>query len=131
VTAQTPQAGDPVEVIPAVVDAQGLGGNFTGTAAGIRPMPVATSVAVTPTQVRRPWRSTARTVFQGAVGLASLVPLVAAGVYDNSADYPVVVVQAISVSGAVTRVMAIPQAEAWLRRFLPFLAAAPDPGKKA
>lgn len=84
-------------------------------------------VGVNPTQVRRPWRSTARTVFQGLVALATLAPLVAAGVYSSSADYPAVVVQLLTVAGAVTRVMAIPQVENFLRRFVPFLAAAPKP----
>lgn len=80
-----------------------------------------------PTQVRRPWRSTARTIFQAAVGLASLAPMIAAEVYDSSADYPAAVVQILAVSAAVTRFMAKPRVERILRRRLPFLAAAPRP----
>jgi hypothetical protein len=84
-------------------------------------------VGVNPTQVRRPWRSTIRTVFQGLVALATLLPFVVSGVYSSEADYPAVVVQVLAVSGAITRVMALPQVEVFLRRFAPFLAAAPKP----
>lgn len=82
----------------------------------------------TPTQVRRPWRATARTVFQALVALAAIAPLIVAGVeeatgYDiDGAGFVVVVLAA---SAGVTRVMAIPGVEAWLSQFVPFLAAAP------
>ena len=33
----------------------------------------------------------------------------------------------LAVAAAVTRIMAVPAVETWLRRFLPFLAAAPAP----
>lgn len=89
----------------------------------------AVPVLVQPTQVRRPWRSAFRTVFQGAVGLASLAPVIAVGVYqgDDPGTYPYAVGQALAVAGAVTRVMAVPGVEAWLRRWVPWLAAAPKP----
>ena len=109
----TPQAGDPVEVVPAVI-----AGDIPAQAAS------------TPTQVRRPWRSTARTVFQALIGLAAIAPLIAAGVEEATGydleGVPFIVV-ALGAAAAVTRVMAIPGVESWLRRFLPFLAAAPDP----
>jgi hypothetical protein len=81
---------------------------------------------VEPTQVRRPWRTTVRTAFQGAVALASLTPFVVAGVYGDAtdpADYAPAIAQVLAVSSAVTRVMALPQVEEFLRRFAPFLAA--------
>jgi hypothetical protein len=80
-----------------------------------------------PTQVRRPWRATVRTAFQGAVAIASLTPFVVTGIYGDAtdpADYAPAVAQVLAVSGAVTRVMALPQVEDFLRRFVPFLAAA-------
>jgi hypothetical protein len=83
------------------------------------------SVIVDPTQVRRPWRSTARTVFQALVALATLIPFVVAGIYDGSADYPAVVTQVLGVAAGVSRVMALPQVEKFLRTFFPWLAAAP------
>lgn len=97
------------------------------TALEAAPTAIGVTAGVQPTQVRRPWRSTARTVFQGLVALATLTPFLAGGIYDSSADYPAVVVQVLAVSGAITRVMALPQVETFLRRFAPFLAAAPAP----
>lgn len=85
-------------------------------------------VAVEPTQVRRPWRATARTVFQALIALAALAPLVAAAVEEATGydleGVPFIVV-ALAASAAVTRVMAVPQVNAFLARFVPFLAAAP------
>lgn len=77
---------------------------------------------VTPTQVRRPWRSTARTIFQASVALAAMWALVvqAAGLPDWAW-----VSTSVAVAGGITRVMALPSVEVFLRRFLPFLAAAP------
>lgn len=74
------------------------------------------------TQSRHPWRATARTVFAAVVGLLSLLPVIAttAGVEAVPA-----VAQVLVVTGAVTRVLALPRVDAWLRRFLPWLAAEP------
>lgn len=82
-----------------------------------------------PTQVRKPWRTTARTIFQAAVALASLAPLVAGGVYETTDAYPAAVAQVLAVSAAITRVMALPEVEEFLGRFLPFLAADPPPSR--
>jgi len=78
-------------------------------------------MADTPTQVRHPWRSTVRTVFQALVGLASLLPYVV-----TEAHIPVegMVAQAVAVCAAVTRVMAMPQVAEFLTRFVPWLAPA-------
>jgi hypothetical protein len=84
--------------------------------------------AVQPTQVRRPWRTTARSVFQALVGLAVIAPLIAAAV-EEATGYDLEGVPFIAAvlagAAAVARVMAVPGVEDWLRRFLPFLAAAP------
>lgn len=114
----TPQAGDPVETVPAVIK--------TNLGPGA-PNPVAVRAVSTPTQMRRPWRSTARTVFQTLVALAALLPFIAAGVYDDPDSYPYAVGQVLAVAATVTRVMSLPKVEQFLRRFLPFLAAAPKP----
>lgn len=87
------------------------------------------TVQVAPTQVRRPWRSTVRTVFQLVIALATLAPFVAGGIYDDVDQAPVVVVQVLTVAGTITRVMAVPQVEAFLRRWAPWLAAAPGASK--
>jgi hypothetical protein len=87
---------------------------------------VSSAVVVTPTQMRRPWRSTARTAFQLVLALATLIPFLVAGVYgDDKSSYPVIAGQLLVVSSTVARVMALPQVETFLRTFLPFLAAAP------
>lgn len=88
-------------------------------------------VDVAPTQLRRPWRSTARTVFQLVIALATLLPFVAAGVYDDVDQAPVVVGQILTVAATITRVMALPRVEAFLRRWAPWLAAAPANTSKA
>lgn len=85
---------------------------------------VPVKVLVDPTQVRRPWRSTARTVFQALVALAVLFPVLVetAGLDPDSLPW---LAGALAVAGGVARVMADPRVEAFLRRFVPFLAAAP------
>lgn len=114
----TPKAGDPVEVVPAVIDGSGRHGDT---------LPFAAAAAVTPTQVRRPWRSTARTIFQATVSLAAMWGLIVV-----TLDLPdwAWVGTSVAVAGGITRVMAVPAVEVWLRRFLPFLAAAPAPKEK-
>ncbi len=75
-----------------------------------------------PTQSEHPWRATARTVFAGIVGFLSLLPVIAltAGISEQAA-----VAQVLLVTGAITRVLALPGVNDWLARFLPWLAAAP------
>lgn len=77
------------------------------------------------TQTERPWRATIRTTVQMVVALCSLLPFVVTGVY-GSAEAPVAVLQVLAVAGAVTRVMALPQVESFLRTFVPWLAADRD-----
>lgn len=84
------------------------------------------NVTVTPTQIRRPWRSTVRTAFQALTGLAPMAPVI----YQAATDHDPTLASgaagvALAISAGVTRVMAIPGVETWLRRFVPFLAAAP------
>ncbi|WP_280336593.1 hypothetical protein [Nocardia wallacei] len=74
------------------------------------------------TQVVYPWRATARTVFQLVVGLAVALPtLVALLGLPPSAG----LAGALGVAAVFTRVMAMPEVEALLRRFAPWLAAEP------
>ncbi len=78
--------------------------------------------APTPTQTQYPWRATVRTVFAAVVGLLSLLPVIfmTAGVSGE-----VYAIQILAVTGAITRVLAIPGVNAWLEKFVPFLAAEP------
>lgn len=77
------------------------------------------------TQVRRPWRAVVRTAFQLVVALAALLPFVV-----EAAEIPSTVpavAAVLVVAGAITRVMALPQVDAFLERFVPWLAS--DPGE--
>lgn len=88
------------------------------------------AVAIAPTQIRRPGRSTIRTVFQAFIGLCVLAPLLveAAGLDVDQLPW---LVAPLAVAAGVARVMALPGVEAWFRRFVPFLAAAPKPDQQA
>ncbi len=73
-----------------------------------------------PTQTQHPWRATARTVFAALVALLTLLPYILGAA---NVDATVWGAQALAVVGAVTRVLAIPGVNDWLRDFLPWLAA--------
>lgn len=79
-------------------------------------------MAIEPTQVKHPNRATFRTIVQGLVALAAILPLIFA-----TAGVPPVGIAAIlvGVAGAITRVMAIPAVENFLENYLPALAAKP------
>lgn len=115
-----PAADDAVAPAPEATDAQavvdGHAGHLVVTPEG-DPVP--------PTQVRRPWRATVRTVVQATLALATLLPFVVTGVYGNDGDIPAAVTQVLVVAGVLTRIMAMPQVEKFLADFLPFLAAVP------
>jgi hypothetical protein len=81
-------------------------------------------VTTLPTQVRHPWRSTARTVFAGAVALVSLVPTIAIVAHVEAVP---LIAQLLTVLGTVTRVLAIPGVDRWMREFVPWLATSPPP----
>jgi hypothetical protein len=87
---------------------------------------VAELVAAAPaTQVRRPWRATLRTAVQWIVGVAPMLPAI---VHASGIDESLPAVGgAISISLGITRVMALPGVEAFLQRFVPWLAASPVP----
>lgn len=78
---------------------------------------------VQPTQARHPWRATVRTIVAAVVGLALLGPLVAAELGVQSVPWAAGV---LAVIGAVTRVLAIPGVEAWMRQYVPWLSAEPS-----
>jgi hypothetical protein len=75
-----------------------------------------------PTQSRHPGRATFRTLVAGAVGLLSLLPWIIAGAH---LEGTVLGGQALAVSGAVTRILAVPAVNAWITQYLPWLAPAP------
>lgn len=75
-----------------------------------------------PTQVRRPWRTTARTVIAAAVALVPLLPEISrvAGI-----DTIPVVASVLTVIAALTRIFAIPEVDAWMDKYFPYLSADP------
>jgi hypothetical protein len=75
-----------------------------------------------PTQTKYPWRATARTVFAAAVALLTLLPVIAA---TAGVDTVPAVAQVLVVTGAITRVLALPGVEAFMRAYVPWLAAEP------
>ena len=75
------------------------------------------------TQEQHPWKTTARTVFQFLVGLAAIIPFVA---NDFNIHTPWIL-GVVGIAAAVTRIMALPQVEAFLKAYLPFLSAS-EPG---
>ncbi len=78
-----------------------------------------------PTQVRRPWKATIRTVFAAVVALAAMLPLLvqASGLDETLGP----VGGALAIAGAITRIIALPAVDAFLARFVPWLAADPPP----
>lgn len=88
--------------------------------------------ALAPTQVKRPWRATARTAFQGLVGAASMAaPVYEAATHQDAAAATGYAATGLAICAGVARVMAMPGVNDWLARFLPFLAAEPKtiPGR--
>ena len=84
----------------------------------------------TTTQTRHPWRATVRTVLQAVVGLAAMAPLIYGAIAQGDPEAATGwVATALAISAAITRVMALPQVEAFLRAYLPWLAADPYTGE--
>ena len=75
-----------------------------------------------PTQTRYPWRATLRTLLAAAVALASLAPVIAVTAHIQAVP---AVAQILVVTGAITRVLAMPAVDDFLRRNLPWLATSP------
>lgn len=88
-----------------------------------------TVVLADPTQMRRPWRTTARTLFQALIALCVLFPILVEQTGLDLEDAPWLAVP-LAVAAAVARIMSLPQVETFLRTFVPFLSAAPDPTKE-
>lgn len=78
------------------------------------------------TQVQHPYRATVRTVFALVVALLSLLPVIA---MTTGIDTVPAVAQILTVAALVTRVLALPQVDAFLKDFFPWLASAPSEEK--
>lgn len=78
-----------------------------------------------PTQCAHPARSTARSSVATAIGIGPLVPVLVSQFGETRAA--LIVGAALIGNAVVTRVLAIPQVEAWLRAVVPLLAASKGP----
>lgn len=74
----------------------------------------------TATQSRRPWHAVLRTSVAALLGLLPVLPIIADALDVETVP---VVASTLAVTAAVTRVLAVPQVEVWLRRWAPALAA--------
>ncbi|MFC9895035.1 hypothetical protein ACFVMC_15225 [Nocardia sp. NPDC127579] len=74
-----------------------------------------------PTQCAHPARAAARSTAATLVGLGPLVPLLVAQLGQSRAA--VVVAVALAGNAVITRVLAIPEVEEWLKHVMPWLAA--------
>lgn len=80
----------------------------------------------TASQVTHPSRAVIRTVFQALVGLCALAPVVyTAASQQDPAVATGAAAGVLAITGAVTRIMALPGVDAWLRIYVPWLAATP------
>lgn len=85
---------------------------------------MATEPISTTTQVRAPWKATIRTLLAVIPAVALLVEPVLEAVANGDPDaLGGWAVGAVGVAGAITRVLALPGVEAFLRQYVPFLAA--------
>jgi len=73
-----------------------------------------------PTQTIHPWRSVLRTVIAAAIGF---IPIGTDLVIQLGWDSTPFFAGFIALGGAITRVMAMPQTEAWLNKYAPWLSA--------
>ncbi|MBF6085293.1 hypothetical protein IU485_28390 [Nocardia cyriacigeorgica] len=81
----------------------------------------------TPTQCAHPGRAAARSTTATLVGLGPLIPLLVTQFGETRAA--IVVAAALAGNAVVTRLLALPEVEAWLRHALPFLAAESPAGR--
>jgi hypothetical protein len=85
---------------------------------------MATSTA---TQTRHPWRATVRTVFAFLGSLALVLPVVAS--QETSVGRLPYMSALVAIAGVITRVLAIPAVDSFLKTYLPFLSAEPKSGE--
>lgn len=73
-----------------------------------------------PTQLTNPWRATVRTIFAAVVAFSAMWALLVSTVgFDPNLGW---VSTSLAVTGAITRLMALPEVDVFIRRFVPWLA---------
>ena len=81
---------------------------------------------MTPTQVKHPNRATIRTIVAAIVGIAPILPIVAKELGIESIPW---VAATLAIIASITRILAHPATEAWLKTYLPWMAAEPQEKK--
>lgn len=79
-----------------------------------------------PTQVKHPWRAVARTVVAGGI---AFIPIGTYMLQEANLHTVPAVAAFISLGALITRVLAMPTTERFLRDYIPWLAAAQYEGK--
>lgn len=74
----------------------------------------------TPTQGRHPWKATARTTAAALIALLPALPEIADTLHISTVP---LVASILSITALVTRVLAIPEVDKWIDRYLPALSA--------
>lgn len=74
------------------------------------------------TPVSHPNRRAIRTFVAAAIGMLPLIPELVFGLHLDGTE---VGAQVVAVSGTMSRIMALPSVDRWIRRYLPWLAATP------
>lgn len=76
------------------------------------------------TQSQHPWRATIRTVLAVIIAVAAMAPVVYTAATMQSPELATgAAAAALTIAAAITRIMALPVVEAFLQRFVPWLAA--------
>lgn len=79
------------------------------------------------TQSAHPWRATVRTIFAALIALAAMAgPVYTAATNQAPEAATGWAALGLAIAGAVTRILALPQVDAWLHRFAPWLATGAD-----
>lgn len=86
----------------------------------IKHRPESIDLVETPTQVRYPWRATARTVIAAAIALLPALPEIAETVGISTVP---VVASILSITALVTRILAIPEVDMWMDKYMPHISA--------
>lgn len=76
------------------------------------------------TQSQHPWRATIRTILAVIIAVAAMAPVVYTAATMQSPELATGAAAAtLTIAAAITRIMALPVVEAFLQRYIPWLAA--------
>ena len=73
-------------------------------------------VRLAPSQTRHPWQATLRTVLAVIIGAASVAPEVVGVAHISGGTLGVAAGQLVVVTGAITKIIALPKVNAWLTK---------------